>query len=303
MILIATYNGEKHLAEQLDSLFSQTIQDFSLVVQDDNSSDSTLQILEKYQVLYPTKVTIRQNKTNLGAAYNFLSLITEYKGEYVMLCDQDDVWLPEKIESTLEEMQRMEAIHGKQTPILVHTDLTVADENLKLISESYLKMAGTDSIDSVKQMVLRNNVAGCTAMYNRALADLLLEVPNYCVMHDFWLAQTAFCFGKISCIPSKILYRQHGRNALGAQNVRGLRHKWYKLTHSAEIRQALFASYKQAGEFLRVYGDLLSQEDRQTLAAYAAMPQMTKAKRLATMKREKLFRKGFLRKLSQIAFG
>jgi glycosyltransferase involved in cell wall biosynthesis len=279
------------------------MQDFGLVIQDDGSSDSTMQLLRKYRALHPAKVAIGQNKTNLGAAYNFLGLMAAHKDDYIMLCDQDDVWLPKKIENTLEEMRRMEAVYGKQTPVLVHTDLTVVDENLNLISDSYLKMAGVDSIDSVKQMVLRNNVAGCTVMYNRALANLLTEVPQYCVMHDFWLAQAAFCFGKTSCIPSQILYRQHGKNALGAQSVHGLRHKWHKIMHSNEIRQALFASYKQAGEFLKVYGGLLSEADRCTLAAYAAMPQMTKFGRLVTMNREKLFRKGLIRKLSQIAFG
>ena len=302
-ILMTTCNGQKHLEEQLDSLFSQTIQSFALVVQDDASIDSSIKILKRYQALYPSRIMIRINKTNLGAAYNFLDLMTAHKNQYLMLCDQDDVWLPQKIENTLNEMKRMEAKYGIQTPILVHSDLTVVNIDLQLISHSYLKMAGADSIDSIKQMVLRNNVAGCTVMYNRALANLLIETPKSCIMHDCWLAQVAFCFGKISCIPSQILYRQHGNNALGAQSVHGFRHKWYKITHSYEIRQSLFASYRQAGEFLRIYGNLLSPSDRQVLAAYAAMPSMGKLDRLLMMKKEQLFRKGILRKLSQAVFG
>ena len=302
-ILLATYNGEKHLTEQLDSLFAQTEQDFTLIIQDDGSTDSTLQILKDYQAKYPAKISLKPSKTNLGAAYNFLDLMMKHKNEYTMLCDQDDVWLPNKVEYALREVRRMEAEHGKQTPILVHSDLTVVDTNLNLISDSYLKMAGTDTIENINQMVLRNNVAGCTAMYNQALASLLIETPNECVMHDGWLAQIVFCFGKISCLPSQILYRQHGENALGAQNVHGWRHKWHKITHSNEIRQALFASYRQAGELLRIYGHLLPPSDKNILAAYAAMLTMGKLDRLMTMKKEKLFRKGILRKLSQVAFG
>jgi len=284
-------------------LFSQTVSDFTLIIQDDGSTDSTMQILTNYQAKYSSKITVKSSPSNLGAAYNFLDLMLAHKSGYIMLCDQDDVWLPNKIETTLDEMKRMESAYGTQTPILVHSDLTVVDENLNLISESYLKMAGTDSIDNIKQMVLRNNVAGCTTMYNQALASLLIEAPVDCVMHDCWLAQVAFCFGKISCIPSQILYRQHGKNALGAQNVHDWKYKWRKVTHSKEIRKALFDSYRQAGEFLRIYNDLLPESDKRVLAAYAALPSMGKIGRLLTMRKEGLFRKSILRKLSQVAFG
>ena len=303
-VLLATYNGEKYLPEQLDSLFSQTMQDFDLVIQDDGSTDSTLQCLESYRLRFPKRIKIHRNNIKLGAAYNFLDLMYKNRSRYLMLCDQDDVWLPQKIEKTFEEMKKMESIHGADTPILVHSDLKVTSQDLRIISDSYFRMAGVGTINSIKQMVLQCNVAGCTAMYNGALAEMFRELPKNCVMHDFWLMQIAFCFGRTSCLlESQILYRQHQKNALGAKNVRGLGHKWYKLTHSDEIRQALFASYRQAGELLRIYGHLLPPEDRQVLTAYAALPHMEKWDRLKVMKNEGLYRKGFLRTLSQIVFG
>ena len=303
-ILLTTYNGERFLSEQLDSLFSQTVQDFVLIVQDDGSTDGTQKILETYRKRIPERIEIHQNKKILGPAYNFLDLMYRYRDGYLMLCDQDDVWLPHKIENTLKKMKSMEDIHGENTPILIHSDLTVVSQDLQVIFDSYFYMAGVDSIDSIKQMVLRNNVAGCTTMYNGALAQMLEEIPKNCVMHDFWLAQIAFCFGKVICLPeSQILYRQHSKNTLGAHTVHGFRHKWHKLTHFNEIRQALFASYSQAGELLRLYGHMMQHEDRHILKTYAAMLTMGKWNRLKAMRKEGLFRKGFLRKLSQVAFG
>lgn len=304
-ILMATYNGEEYISGQIDSLLSQTFSDFTIWISDDASTDRTWDILKAYSERNPEKIKISQRKENSGGAkHNFFEMMLSVKDEYIMLCDQDDVWLPQKIEKTLEAVRQMEMKFGTNMPILVHSDLVVTDQDLCVISDSYLKMAKADSIDSVKQMVLRNNVAGCTTMYNHALATLIKEKPKSFVMHDCWLAQVAFCFGKIACLPhSQILYRQHGGNVLGARSAYGLKHKLYKLTHGNETKETLFSAYRQAGEFLRIYGDELAFEQKKVLMTYAALPSMGKWDRIKVMKKEGLFRKGLMRTFSQVVFG
>ena len=142
---MATYNGEKYIEEQLESLLEQTLQNFKIFIQDDCSQDKTIQIIQDYQRKYPDKIFFGINKKNTGSAkHNFFNLLLHYKDDYIMLCDQDDVWNADKIEITFNEMKRMEKLHGQQTPILVHTDLTVVDSDLKVINSSFKKMLDAD---------------------------------------------------------------------------------------------------------------------------------------------------------------
>ena len=91
-IVMSTYNGEKYLKEQIDSILSSTYQDFKIYINDDGSSDSTMSILENYKEQYPDKIHLRQNESNLGVTLNFLNAISNIRSDYIMFCDQDDVW-------------------------------------------------------------------------------------------------------------------------------------------------------------------------------------------------------------------
>ena len=133
-ILLSTYNGEKYLKEQLDSLFSQSYKDFKLIVRDDGSNDKTLDILKKYDI------ELLPSFGNLGVKKSFEKLL-KYASEnneakYFMFCDQDDVWKSDKIEKTLKKMQELENLYGNNMPLLIHTDLEVVNENLKTINHS-----------------------------------------------------------------------------------------------------------------------------------------------------------------------
>lgn len=304
-ILMATYNGERFLEEQLESILSQTVQDFVLYIQDDGSTDKTFAIACEYADRYSGKIVAARNEQNSGGAkYNFMNMMTRHRGEYIMLCDQDDVWMPDKIERTLDKMREIESETADNTPILIHTDSFVTDETLHITHASLKQMLGTAEITDFKQIVLQNDVTGATAMYNRALAEWITEIPRDFVMHDWWLAMVCQCFGKTVFIPdSTVLYRQHGENSIGARAIRGLPHKLYKLAHMGDIRRDLFSFYRQAGEFHRIYGDRMEPEKKRLAQIYGSLPGYGKWKRLRILRKEGLIRKGFFRALSQYVFG
>ena len=112
-ILLATYNGERYIAGQIESVLAQTYQDFKLYICDDKSTDGTYSIITEYAARYPGKIIATQNEVNSGGAkFNFLNMMVEFNDDYIMLCDQDDVWLPNKVEVSLKKITEMESEFG-----------------------------------------------------------------------------------------------------------------------------------------------------------------------------------------------
>lgn len=214
-ILMATYNGENYIVEQIESLFNQTYSNWSLLIRDDGSKDKTIEIVEELEKQYPDKIKLlRDNKGGLRAKDNFLELLRNSKENYIMFCDQDDVWLPNKIEITLKKMLQVE-----DGPTLIHTDLKVVDKNLNIVSNSFWKFQNIDpKRKSYNYLIIQNNITGCTMMINKELADLSNKnFPNG-LMHDWIIGIIASLKGRIEYINiSTILYRQHGNNDTGAQ--------------------------------------------------------------------------------------
>lgn len=222
-VLMATYNGEKYIDSQIQSLLNQTHQNFCLYICDDHSKDNTKTIIEKYANDYPEKIKIIVSEKNLGAIQNFSFLMSQSKADYVMFADQDDLWINDKIEKTLAKMKHLEKVHGKELPLLVHTDLTVVDQNLKVLGKSFWKYTHLKpfSFHTTNRFLVQNVVTGCTMMLNRQLCQLSLPVPHEALMHDWWIALTAATFGKIGIVTKPtILYRQHGSNTLGAKKFK-----------------------------------------------------------------------------------
>lgn len=222
-ILLSTYNGEKYLAEQLDSLFRQSFQEFRIIVRDDCSSDGTIAILQRYQSAHPYKMEIIYGEHNIGYIKSFEYLLSISTSDYAMFCDQDDVWMPEKISVSLRRMKQCEATYGTATPILVHTDLKVADENLNIICHSFIAYSGIPVVPLEKDihyLGFSNTATGCTSIFNRALISIALPFRNG-IMHDAWMAISAKMYGQIDFVAEPtILYRQHGHNSLGAKGGR-----------------------------------------------------------------------------------
>lgn len=298
-ILLATYNGGKYLNEQLDSLFSQTVQDFEILVRDDGSTDNTIDILHQYAEKYPNRIKININNPPTGNAKdNFFLLMQDATEDYIMFCDQDDCWLPEKIERTLNTMQAL----PKDKPALVHTDLTVADENLNTIRKSFYRMQHYERGMklTLNKALAQNTVTGCTAMINKCLCDMAKETNHKdIIMHDWWLAVIAAAFGTVKAVKQPtILYRQHGQNSVGAKSFS----QSFQMVKNGEkdLHKSLAKTYTQASHFVLTFCDALNDKQRQSITQFATVPKTKPLKRVSTIIRYGFWKQSFVHKLAQL---
>ncbi len=272
-IVMATYNGEKYVGEQIESILASTYRDIELYICDDGSADGTVNILRSYEIQHPDKVHVVQNERNLGHVMNFIHALSRTTTDYVMFCDQDDVWKKNKVEITLTRMRHMEAQLGRELPVAVFTDATVVDKNLEVLNPSFfcsghLNPCKTD----LPHLLMENKLIGCTVMVNSALRKKLQSrpMPQHARYHDWWLALIASAFGKIGYVrESTLLYRQHGGNVVGDTGF--LAYVRNRVSNLYEQREALEKLYLQAGEFLELYGDMLSKEKKEILRQFASM--------------------------------
>lgn len=214
-ILLATYNGEQFLSEQIESILNQSFTDWRLLIHDDGSLDGTVNIINKYSNAFPDKIFLIEDSIITGGARNnFYHLLSFSKADYIMFCDQDDVWLSNKVEDTLLEMYKVE----KNRPALVYTDLKVVDENLNIISESLRSYQQLEEPKNLKEALLHNCVTGCTMMINKSLLKNL-TFPEYSIMHDWWFLIEVFRLDGVLHFINKptMLYRQHASNEVGAK--------------------------------------------------------------------------------------
>ncbi len=225
-IVLATYNGASHLQEQLESLRAQDHREWHLFVRDDGSTDATPELLAN-AAREEQRITVIESRARLGVIGNFAELLSRAHSEgahLVFMCDQDDVWMPTKVSRSLALMSQLEAAHGSDAPLLVHSDLRVVDENLDLIHPSFLRYQGIghEERSPLQVLLVQNFVTGCASVVNRPLLDFGLPIPASCIMHDWWLAECAAARGSIGFIPdATILYRQHASNQIGAGGVLG----------------------------------------------------------------------------------
>ncbi|MGI1658555.1 MAG: glycosyltransferase family 2 protein [Desulfitobacterium sp.] len=302
---MGTYNGEKYIAEQIESILCQTEDNWKLIIQDDCSTDTTASILQKYVANYPHKITFAQREFLSGSAKNnFASMLKFAKSEYIMTCDQDDIWLPNKIELTLNRMHEMECYYGKDKPLLVHTDLKVVDEKLEVVAESMFNFQSLDSKrDKFNNLLVQNIVTGCTMMFNRPLLNLVNDVPGESIMHDWWFALVAAAFGKIGFVHEPtILYRQHSFNKVGAKNVKSFLYNLKLLVNREQTKLAIQRTYNQAISFLRLYEKELTEECLKIAKSYISIPNYGKIKRIRMLSEFYFWKTGLMRKCGQILF-
>lgn len=220
---MSAYNGSTYLTEQLDSILKQTVNTWRLYVRDDGSKDSTLRILTEYEKNYPEKVSVVNDiRKNLGAGESFMHLLDVVDADYYMFCDQDDVWMPDKIERTFSKLQVLEREYGKSRGIGVFTDLTVVDSKLNVMASSLWKADDRhpEYVKSFyKQWTNRHASYGCTQMFNRAAKSLVLPYRQFeGVMgaHDNWVEYILIKRGVYDYLDEPtILYRQHRTNVVG----------------------------------------------------------------------------------------
>ena len=215
-ILLATYNGEKYLEAQLDSILTQTYSNFRLLISDDYSTDATREILQRYKNKDDRIILYYQDK-NLGVVKNFEFLLNKVDNNYYMLSDQDDIWKKDKIEKSLKKIEETGA--G-----LVYSDLEVVDENLNVIYESYWKLKGftkrANKYNTFESFYLNNYVTGCTIISRKEFIKDILPLPNLSkyVLHDYWITLMVSQKSKVVSISEPLIkYRQHKNNKIGSK--------------------------------------------------------------------------------------
>lgn len=219
-VVLATYNGEEFLAEQLETILGQRgCVHTRLLVGDDGSIDRTPGILEDFAQRFPGRLMLLPNPLRLGTSANFNRLLQASTAPYVFLCDQDDRWHADKVERSLRALRRLEARWGPEHPLLLFTDLRVVDRSGRRIADSFWKYQRIDASRCLwKDLLLQNVVTGCTVAVNRPLLSRALPVPGSGFVHDAWLGLVAAVFGQIVALPEVTVdYRQHGRNQIGAR--------------------------------------------------------------------------------------
>jgi len=242
-ILLPTWNGEKYLHEQVDSLLAQDYPDFLIVSRDDGSRDTSPVIIADYAARFPQRFHIvPADGRNLGASGSFALLMAyalEHKDAlglasvWALPSDQDDVWHADKLRKSMTRMLEME-VEYPGLPLLVHSDLEVVDADRRQIAPSFVRYQGLQPLrNGFGRLLVSNTVTGCTALCNEALLRRALPVPPEAVMHDWWLALVAGAFGKLSYIDEPLLqYRQHGANTIGAKEYKrpaALKGFWQRL--------------------------------------------------------------------------
>ncbi|MGE6230228.1 glycosyltransferase family 2 protein [Paenibacillus chitinolyticus] len=267
VVLLSTYNGADYLESQLNSILAQTHSNTSILVRDDGSSDRTLRILNRYETQYDC-VRLMPQEDNKGPKLSFGRLLQEglsgSKANYFMFADQDDIWLPDKIEKSLAKMKQLEKEH-EQRPLLIHTDLKVVNEQQRELNPSFWNYQKLDPAkDSFPRLLMQNIITGCTVMINRRLAELSLPVHADAIMHDWWIGLAASAFGGIGYVPEPtILYRQHGKNSVGAKRF-GMSYIRNKLLEPVYLEKNI----RQAKAFEEQFSERLSEEKRALLKKF-----------------------------------
>lgn len=299
-IVLATYNGARYLPAQLDSLIVQQAYFSEILVGDDSSTDDTPSLIAQYAARFPGKIRmVAKAAGQKGAAANFANLLAASTADYVLLCDQDDVWDADKIQALTACIKELEALHGANKPVLVHSDLRVVDEQLQEISPSLFTYQNLDKhLSSLVGCLCQNSVTGCTVIVNRSLVELALPVAPEAIMHDWWLALAAAAFGRIEFVDRPLIrYRQHASNTLGAKGW-GMRRIAQKMPDAFSRRRAADAIrpiIAQADAFQAAYASRLSEEQKNLVQALGTMAQASPLSRLGRAARLRLKKQGLLR--------
>lgn len=244
MILMSTYNGEKYLDEQLKSIYAQTYRNFEVYVRDDGSQDSTREILNEYQKQYDNFQWF--SGTNRGVSKSFFSLMKRIPLEdaVYVFSDQDDVWLPHKLQHIYEIFE----LDENAKPLLYCGDTILADQELHVLKRENF---GKNICPSFGNALVENICIGCTSAMNGCLLEMLVKkIPQYEVMHDWWFYLTASCFGSVVYDKEPLLYyRQHDGNVLGSSTTKCNRFMRRLRNHKNHKNQIS----RQATEFSEVY--------------------------------------------------
>lgn len=227
-VALCTHNGERFIEAQLRSILGQSLPPRQLVLSDDDSTDATVSIasaiVAEHAARHPDRAlefTVLTNRPALGVAGNFQQAILACDSELVSLCDQDDVWVPDRLATAVDRFAREERL------LLLHSDARLVDERGEPLGATLFGSLGVSGWErdtetgphAIRVLVRRNIVTGATTVFRRHLADIAMPIPVGWI-HDEWLAMMAAVTGRIGIDPRELIdYRQHGRNQIGASKL------------------------------------------------------------------------------------
>lgn len=261
-VLLSTYNGERYLSQQIESIINQDYNNWELYIRDDGSTDNTHKIINDYAEKFSNIHFINKGHVkNIGVVKSFLSLLASTNADFYMFADQDDYWKSDKITKTLNVMTNESDCHV--IPICVHTDLQIVDSNLK----GNATMNGNNVWHDFLRLMFGNCVTGCTMMINEPLKKLVkFDQVDQIYMHDWWIALIAANFGKILYLNEPtILYRQHMDNVVGEAEKSKVKRFFNK---KMDIENMLNV-FSISNRFKAVYGDQLNGKNRKYIFAYS----------------------------------
>ena len=267
---MATYNGSQFLDQQIESILAQSYTDWKLSIRDDGSTDETPALLRKWAQRDTRIEVVVDDYGRRGFNGNFSALTEWASSKFIMYCDQDDVWLPQKIERMVERMVNAE-IHLGPIPLLIHSDSKVVDENLNVLQEAFIGRRGLRT--DITGILLANSCQGACMMINQPLRSELLHAAQV-LPYDYRAALLASAIGRrIFIAESLMLYRQHGANVIGALGIREGRKSRGKLA-VLDVTISLAAGLRAAPEIekaLQPFWNMISAAAQAELRAHWSM--------------------------------
>ena len=273
---MATYNGEAYVADQIRSIQSQTYADWRLLVHDDGSNDSTCSILRSFAKQDERVVLIEDGQTGFGVAHHFIHMLFYATAPFCMFCDQDDVWLPTKVEHMLTAIQPLD----QDQPQVVYSNAYLWNSEEGVIAD---KNTLTFPTTLRQALFLNSGIQGAAAIFNQPMRTLLAQPLTYYAMHDHALLLTAICFGQVHYLHEPLMYyRQHSNNLTG--NAPGsLRKKIRLMWRHRQVPLVCRKHYDGLQSFYTHFQSKLSVQDSKLIAAFLAMPNQCFFKRVMTI--------------------
>jgi glycosyltransferase involved in cell wall biosynthesis len=273
-ILMATYNGEQYLRQQLLSLMAQTYPHWQLWIKDDGSTDSTVSIINEFCTLNPRIQKVSSSETNLGAGKAFLSLLPYSNTPYTIFCDQDDIWLEKKLEKLIQYAD--EKLVSDTVGIVYCDAYAYSDASGTIISQSISHLHAKNLNEF---LFFNSGYQGCSILFNQPLAEMAKNYTADFYMHDDIISLLAHTFGDVYFLDkSLMLYRQHDNNVTG-QTARGY---WDMVRgfFRSDASVLSYPHYEEKQEFFNHYKTMMSQQDISLFKAYLDFPNAMYLKRL-----------------------
>jgi len=266
-VLMATYNGEKYLGQQLDSILCQTYRNFQLYISDDCSTDATRNVIQTYVERYPEKITYTVNKNNRGFVKNFENLLYDCCEEYIAFADQDDIWQSNKLEILMDAMSELES-SKPDSASLVHSDLSLIDQDDNTLHKSYFQFRKykLKSSQDIGHILGPCGVMGNTLLINKKLKEIVLPFPDTLDVHDYWIAIHAELFGQRKTLHTQLVqYRIHSDNC--SNNIKSL-HTHNKKKYFSRDIQLPYMQTNRSSFLPLILEKTTNKNDRRSIEAF-----------------------------------